>query len=150
MRDAAISAAREYMGFRGLDELTGVSLHYRDVVAIPRTADSGIELHEWFCVYPQVPQESFGGVSAFTFAVQLPSMCANAVGVLSIQSVPSEGEDNTVSRFAVDWHVSSVDEIRDLDDAARWLDVVHVALDNSFEKAFTPRCLALFNPREGE
>lgn len=150
MRDAAVSAAQKYMSFRGLDELTGVSLHYRDVVAIPRTGDCGIELRDWFRVYPEVPEGSFGSMAGFTFAVRLPSMCENAIAVLSIQSVPSVVEDNMAFRFAIDWHISSVDKINGMDDASQWLDAVHEALGSSFKKAFTARCLALFNPKKGE
>jgi uncharacterized protein (TIGR04255 family) len=114
IRDAALSGVRKYMGFRNLDELTRVSLHYRDVVAIPRSDSSGIEFKDWFHVYPEVPKDSFGSVSAFTFAVQLPSMCENAVAIFSIQSLPSIGEEDREFKFSIDWHVSSVDKVEDL------------------------------------
>jgi uncharacterized protein (TIGR04255 family) len=150
MRDAALSAVQKYMSFRNLDELTGVSLHYRDVVAIPKTDTSGIEFKDWFHVFPEVPKHSFGNVSAFTFAVQLPSMCENAIAILSIQSLPSMGEEDREFKFSIDWHVSSVDKVEDLEAARQWLDSAHDALHNSFEKAFTPECLALFEPNEGD
>jgi len=150
MRDAAMVAAEKYMGFRGFDDLATVSLHYLDVVAIPRTTDSGIELPDWLRVYPHVPSDSFGAVSAFKLTLQLPSMCENALAILRIQSVPCAGEDDTVARFAVDWHVSSTVRISTLDDAGRWLDSVHGTLENSFKRAFTAGCLGLFNPEEGE
>jgi uncharacterized protein (TIGR04255 family) len=150
LRDAAVSAAQKYTDFRGFDELAAVSLHYRDIVEIPRRTDPGIELRDWFRVYPEVPEDSFGSMGEFTFAVKLPSMCEDAVAVLSIQSVPLVAEDNPVFRFALDWHVSSADKIDNLDDAKQWLDGAHRALRSSFEKAFTPECLALFGLKEGE
>jgi uncharacterized protein (TIGR04255 family) len=150
LRDSALSAVQKYMNFRNLDELTGVSLHYRDVVAIPRSDSSGIEFADWFCVYPKVPAHSFGRVSAFTFALQLPSMCERAVAVLSIQSLPPVGEEDREFRFSIDWDVSSVDRVGDLESVRQWLDSAHMALRSSFEKAFTTRCLALFEPNEGD
>ena len=150
MRDAAIAAVNKYMVFRGLHELTRVSLHYRDVVQIPKNASSGIEFSEWFQIYPQVPAESFGGASAFTFAVRLPGMCKGATAILSIQNVPSAREDDSEFGFSIDWHVSSTDRIENLKVAREWLDRTHSILRSSFEKAFTSRCLALFEPSEGD
>jgi uncharacterized protein (TIGR04255 family) len=150
MRDAALSAVQKYMSFRNLDELTGVSLHYRDVVTIPTGDSSGIEFRDWFHVYPEVPTSSFGSVSAFTFAVQLPSMCERAVAVISIQSLPSMSEEDRELRFSIDWDVSSVDKVEGLESARQWLDSAHEGLHNSFQKAFTAQCLALFEPSEGE
>lgn len=150
MRDSALSAVQKYMSFRNLDELTGVSLHYRDVVAIARSGSSGIEFSDWFNVYPKVPPDSFGSVAAFTFAVQLPSMCERAVAIFSIQSLPPTGNEDRESRFSIDWDVSSVDRVEDLESVRQWLDSAHQALRGSFEKAFTERCLALFEPSEGD
>ncbi|MGE5294609.1 MAG: TIGR04255 family protein [Solirubrobacterales bacterium] len=150
MLEGAVSAAQKYVDFRGFDELTAVSLHYRDIVEIPKTTDSGIELREWFRVYPEVPEDSFGPMAAFRFAIRLPVMCKDVVTVLSVQSVPLVAEANPAFRFALDWHVSSTDKISSLDNAKQWLDAAHGALRGSFEKAFTQKCLELFGLKEGE
>jgi uncharacterized protein (TIGR04255 family) len=138
------------MAFRNLHELTGVSLHYRDVVAIPRAAGSGIDLEDWFRVCPKVPEASLGGMSAFTFAVQLPSMCEKAISVLSVQNLPATGEGELELKFLIDWQVNSANGIEDLEAAKQWLDRAHDVLDDSFEKAFTPKCLELFEPNQGD
>jgi uncharacterized protein (TIGR04255 family) len=149
MCDAAVAAVGKYMLFRGLNELTRVSLHYRDVVSIPKGAISGIDFSKWFRVYPQIPADSFGGVSAFTFAVHLPAMCEDATAILSVQNLPSPAEDSEF-RFSIDWHANSVHSLESLEAARKWLDRTHSTLRSSFEKAFTSQCLALFEPSEGD
>lgn len=150
MRDAAIHAAEKYMTFRDLHELTGIALHYRDVVAVPRVGNSGIRLSDWFRIYPEVPEDAFGTVSGFRFTVQLPGLCKGARARLSVQSLPPESEDDTLLKFSIDWHVTSADKVKDIADARDWLDPVHESLRNSFDGAFTPACLELFEPDDGE
>jgi uncharacterized protein (TIGR04255 family) len=89
-------------------------------------------------------------MSAFTFAVQLPSMCENAITVLSVQSLPPAGEGELKSKFSIDWQVNSANEIKDLEIAKQWLDRAHDVLDSSFEKALTSKCLELFEPNQGD
>lgn len=152
MADAATEAAGQYMQFRGFNELTHVSLHYRDVVSIPAPNDGkGIRLTDWFRVYPEVPQETLGTVSAFRFDIQLPELCAESDGRLSIRSLPLAGQEETAFKFSIDWHVVSADnKVREIEAARGWLDSAHDALRSSFEKAFTLTCLELFEPVEGD
>jgi uncharacterized protein (TIGR04255 family) len=152
MADAAIEAAAHYMEFRGFDELTNVSLHYRDIVAIPRpNAKEGLRLPDWFRIYPEVPQETLGTMSSFRFDVQVPELCKDADARLSIQSLPCVAQEETDFRFSLDWHVTSADNtIREIEAARGWLDSAHDTLRSSFEKAFTPACLQLFEPLEGD
>jgi uncharacterized protein (TIGR04255 family) len=150
MRDGALEAVAKYMGFRELDELTAIALHYRDIVSVPKAQDSGIKLEDWFQVYPEVSGEAFGRMSAFTFSVQLPEMCTGATAVLRLGSLPLAGEGDSEFRFSIDWHVSSTDRVEDLEAAKQWLDSAHAAFRSSFDKAFTPKCLATFEPDTGE
>ena len=152
MRDAAIKAAKKYMEFREFDEpvVVAVGLHYRDVVSLPRCPGSGIKLEEWFRIYPEVPEGDFGAMSGFKFSVHLPTMCEGANVVLTTQSLPIDPGNDSELRFAIDWHVSSADRIEGVDRARQWLDSVHKGLRSSFDKAFTPECLALFEPSKGE
>ncbi len=150
MRDAAMEAARKYMEFRDLTELIAVELHYRDVVSLPRNSDQGVRIEDWFRVYPHLPENGFGTMSAFKFKVQLPTLCKGANATLSIQNLPLSGEDDSEFKFSVDWHVTSVDKMGDLEKAVQWLDSAHTALRSSFDTAFTPECLALFEPGEGD
>ncbi len=150
MTDTAIKAANQYMGFRGFNELVNVSLHYRDIVSIPRPSDEeGIRLREWFRVYPEVPEDTLGTMSAFRFDVQLAELCQDADARLSIRSLPPVGQEKTDFRFWIDWHVTSTDNrIREIEAARNWLDAAHEALRSSFKKAFTPQCLELFGPEK--
>jgi len=150
MRDAAIHAVEKYMIFRGLEELTNVALHYRDVIAVPHESHSGIRLKDWFRIYPEVPEDPFRRMSGFRFTVQLPELCQGARANLSIQSVPTETQDDALVKFSIDWHVSSADKVKDMIGAKEWLDPVHDSLRNSFGRAFTPQCLELFEPQDGE
>lgn len=152
MAGAAASAAGEYMEFRQFTELTNVSLHYRDIVPIPRPNDrEGIRLPDWFQIYPKVPEDLGTVMSAFRFDVQLTELCKDASARLSIRSLPPIGQHETDFKFWIDWHVTSTDSrIKAIETARGWLDAAHEALRSSFKKAFTPRCLELFGPVEGD
>ncbi len=151
MRDAALEAADKYMGFRDLHEFTSIALHYRDVVAVPRARKSGISLGDWFRIYPEVPEDTFGTMSGFNFTVHLPELCEGARAVVSVQSVPPDSYEVTDYKFSIDWHVISADnKVREIEAARGWLDSAHLALRSTFERAFTPACLQLFEPVEGD
>lgn len=152
MADNAIEAVGQYMEFREFNELENVSLHYRDIVPIPKPDEGeSIRLSDWFRIYPEIPQDTLGKVSAFRFDVQLPELCNDADARLSIQSLPPVEEGETDFKFSIDWHITSADnKVVDLKTARNWLDSAHIALRSSFEKAFTLACLQIFEPVEGD
>ena len=142
----AFEAVEKYMKFRGLDELVGASLHYRDIVSIPKPTKSGIHIEEWFRIFPEVPEDTFGKMSGFKFTVGLSEACRNASVVLGIESLrPIQDSDNEY-RFLMDWHVTPTISIKDLQAAKEWLDASHRDLRDNFDKTFTEKTLDLFEP----
>ena len=143
MRDKALEAVQHYMNFRGLTKLMSVELHYRDIISIPKGKGDLVDLKDYFMVGPEIPEESFGNVSGFNLAVQLPNIYEKGNTILRIQSLPHM-DSGAKYNFAWDWHVSSTEKVDDLEAAEKWLNEAHKDLRSSFESAFTEKCLDLF------
>ena len=146
LQDGAFDALQKYLDFRGLSTLVGVSLHYRDIVAIPKGEDGTIKLEDYFAVYPCLPDGLFGAMSRFRIVIQLQEACKGGNVTLSIQSLPGFVPSEDKGRFAMDWHVSSNQETRDMDSAREWLAEAHSHLMSVFECAFTSQGLNIFEP----
>ena len=146
MRDQAIDALNKYMDFRGLKNLSSVSLHYRDIISIPKSNNSLIELEDFFKIHPELPTARFGVVSGFNFSVKLDETCEKATTTLTLQSLPLKDPSDDNFKFAMDWHVTSVEKFDDLSFAIKWLNKAHDDLKSGFESAFTEKCLAVFEP----
>jgi uncharacterized protein (TIGR04255 family) len=146
LRDGAFIALENYANFRGLNELASVSLHYLDIVGIPTSADCKIKLEEYFTVYPELPDEKFGGISGFGVGIGLPNICKNASTTLTIQALGQVGPPYDKCRFAMDWHVTSKGGTHDKTVAREWLDLAHRDIRGAFDAAFTKRGLELFEP----
>jgi len=146
LRDGAFDALQKYLDFRSLNTLVGVSLHYLDIVAIPKGNDGKIKLEDYFAVYPHLPDGSFGVMSGFQVVMQLPKACKSGNMTLSIQSLPAFGPSEDKGRFAMYWHVCSNQETYDMDSALKWLGEAHSDIGCAFERAFTQKGLYLFEP----
>jgi len=146
LRDSAFDGLQKYLHFRSLNTLVGVSLHYLDIVAIPKGKDGKIKLEDYFTVYPHLPDGSFGAMSGFRVVMQLPETCKGGNMTLSIQSLPAFGPSEDKGRFAMDWHVCSNQGTFDTDSALKWLVEAHSDLSTAFECAFTQKGLYLFEP----
>lgn len=146
LQDGASDALQKYLSFRGLSTLVSVSVHYRDIVAIPKGKDGKIKLEDYFAVYPHLPNGSFGAMSWFRVVMQLPEACKGGNMTLSIQSLPAFGPSEDKGRFAMDWHVCSNQGIYDIDSALKWLVEAHSDISTAFERAFTQKGLCLFEP----
>ena len=149
LRDGAFVALENYSNYRALSTLASVSLHYLDIMAIPREADAKIRLEDYFTVYPSLPDERFGSISGFGVVMDLPKLCKDAGSALSIRTLPPVGPEDDKARFAMDWHVTSKGGIGDWNSAREWLDITHRDLRGAFEAAFTKDGLKLFEPCEG-
>ena len=146
MRDQAVGALKKYMDFRGLYNLSNVSLHYRDIISIPKDREDRIDLKDFFRVYPEMPEETFSIISAFNFSTQLEEFCEKATTTLTLQSLPLKDLSEGNFKFAMDWHITSVEKFEDLNHAIEWLDTSHKNLRDGFESVFTKKCLAIFEP----
>ena len=146
MKDNASDALQKYLDFRGLSTLVSVSLHYLDIVAIPKGKDGKIKLEEYFTIYPHLPDGPFGAMSGFRIVMQLPEACKGSNVTLSIQSLPAFASSKDKGGFAIDWHVSSSQGTYNIGSACKWLDEAHSGLRGLFEAAFTRQGLNLFEP----
>lgn len=146
LQDGAFDALQKYLDFRGLSTLVGVSLHYLDIVAIPKGEDGKIKLEDYFTVYPHLPDGSFGAMSGFRIIMQLPETCKGGNVTLSIQTLPSFDPSEDKGRFAMDWHVSCNQGMYDINSVRKWLAEARNDLDGVFKSAFTQRGLDLFEP----
>jgi uncharacterized protein (TIGR04255 family) len=146
LRDSAFDALQKYLDFRTLNTLVGVSLHYLDIVAIPKGKDGKIKLEDYFTVYPHLPDGAFGAISGFRVAMQLPQACKGGNMTLSIQSLPAFGPSEDKGRFSIDWHVTSDGKTHDVDSARQWLEQAHKDLRGVFVAGFTEQGFAIFEP----
>jgi uncharacterized protein (TIGR04255 family) len=143
-RDQAFDALAKYMAFRQLSKLRTVALHYRDMVQIPKGSTNIIQLDDYFTICPKVPEEKFGAINQFRFAMELMDFCEQSRIILSMQSVPSQTSPETHYRFVMDWHLIPKQEITDVDSGRKWLDEAHGINYNAFIAAFTEKGFALF------
>ena len=146
MRDRALVALEKYMDCRDLYDLSSVSLHYKDIISIPRNNNNLIDLKDFFKIHPELPTEHFGVLSGFNFSVKLDETCEKATTTLTLQSLPLKDPSDDNFKFAMDWHVTSVENFDDLSSAIKWLNKAHDDLKSGFESAFTEKCLAIFEP----
>jgi len=146
MRDRAIDALNKYMDFRDLHKLSSVSLHYRDIISIPKGENNLIELKDFFKVHPELPKEHFGALSGFSLSAQLGEIGEKAITNLTLHSLPQKDPSDDNAKFIMDWHVTSIEKFDNLDFAVKWLNKAHKDLKDGFESAFTEKCLNLFEP----
>lgn len=149
--DKAIDALGRFITFRGLNGITGTSLHYRDLIVIPpKENEDGISLDKYFRISPRIPTEDFGSMSSFNVSFELPDICEDCVANLTLQTTRSriKSEDNCF-RFMMDWHLRSTCLFEKLDQTVSWLNNAHQSLHTRFKNSFTEEGLKLFEP-EGE
>ena len=125
MRDRVLEEVQKYIDFRGLDDIATVSLHYRNIISIPRDGKERIDLKEFFHVYTEMPERPFGVVSGFNFSVKLDEACEKATTTLTLQSLQLKDPSDDSFKFAMDWHVTSTEKIDGLNFAKKWLNKAH-------------------------
>lgn len=128
--------------------IRNATLHYLDIIDIPRPETGKIELGDYFRVSIDLPEEPFGPTAGFAHQFQV--MCPVDAGplFLQLQAIPSPPDSN-VFRFRMEWHKQS-SNVNTLDSSQVWarMDVAHEYMRQCFRAALTERTLELFEPVE--
>lgn len=151
LRLKAMDVLRRFVAFRGLKGITGVALHYRDLIVIPpEEPEGGLCLEKYFRISPRIPDDVFGSLSSFNVSFELPDICEDGIANLSLQTTRSrkEHKDNSFM-FMMDWHFKSTCFFENIDQIVLWLNNAHQSLHTRFHNSFTQEGLNLFEP-EGE
>lgn len=147
-RDESLKLLSRYVEFIKREHIIGIrpAIHYRDLVTLP-TADGKLAIEEYLRVYPKVPNE-FGEIAHFGIELFLSGLSNAGLTRLSVVPMP-DPERQGLADFQLDWHVEinpkqtlqpEQNEIKD------WLDKAQADVGDAFERIFTPKAWALFEP----
>ncbi len=146
VREAAQPKLDEYVRVFQPTQIRHATLHYLDIIDIPRPASGKVNLSDYFPQAVDLPEVPFGPITALNHQFQV--MCPVDEGPLffRLQNLPSPPEQN-VFRFRLEWHKQSVD-VNTLDLAQVWqrMDVAHDYMWDCFNAALSPSTLNLFEP----
>jgi len=144
MLNKALEVLESYSNYRSVEKLLSSQLHYRDIIPIP-TKEGKIKLEDYFTIYPQT-EHSFGEYSHLRLELLLPDSCKDGFTYFTLISMP--GNDDTIIKFQMDWHVRPHDSyIMSFEEAKDWLDKVHSELRRRFEEALTDKTKAIFGSK---
>lgn len=132
-------------------EPTGVrsaTIHYLDIIEIPRAEDREIILTDYFIPAFDVPDSPFGTMIAFSFQSIMDCPVDKGPLSLQLQAIPTP-PTSAVFRFRMEWHKECV-EVKTLDLTQMWarMDIAHKYIRDCFLAACTTRTLELFEPFE--
>lgn len=139
----------EYLRCCCPESLTGLALHYVDVIEIPIDGQP-VRLEDYFEPAIGYPAGAFGVVSSFL--VSCTAHPDNAEGPLQIRfaSEPTDPELQLL-RYQIDWHLSRQKGLSlEVDEVRRSLTAMHDCLIDYFQKSFTAKGWELFEPLETE
>ena len=126
--------------------IRNATLHYLEVIDIPRPESGKIELGDYFRASIDLPEEPFGPTAGFAHQFQV--MCPVDLGPLfvQLQAIPSPPDSN-VFRFRMEWHKQS-SNVNTLDSTQVWtrMDIAHEYMRKCFRAALTERTIELFQP----
>lgn len=122
------------------------TLHYLDIVDIPRPPSGKIDLKDYFEASIDLPEVPFGPITSFTHRFEVN--CPDDLGplLLQMQTISSPPQSN-VFRVRMDWH-KQCSAVNTLDFSKVWsrMDVAHGYMRQCFRASFTQRTLELFEP----
>ncbi|MBS0210426.1 MAG: TIGR04255 family protein [Planctomycetes bacterium] len=126
--------------------IRNATLHYLDIIDIPRPESGEIDLPDYFVASIDLPEEPFGQIGGFAHRFQMACPVDPGPLLLQLQAIPSPPESN-VFRFRMDWHKQSA-AVNTLDLSQVWsrMDVAHDYMRRCFLASFTQRTLELFDP----
>lgn len=150
LRSEALDAYDKYIECLKPSALQSVSLNYRDLVVIPLDEKNKVKLDDYFKVLPKVPEDTYGDISDFMIALDMPKVCKSGLTHLIIRTQPSPPNANhPVSNacFTLDWDLNPHKPIESLDKriVTDWLDQAHDDLFKAFLATFTRKGLNLFD-----
>lgn len=144
--EEAILFCQEYINLFGPLHIRPV-LNYRDNITIP-FIERKIQPKDYFEIYPEVPENTFGDITDFSLSLILPTTCENGVTSFSVRTQPIVStEPNSKLPFIIDWYVQSAKSFtcEDLNDCDLWLKSAHEGINKAFESCLTDKCRLLFD-----
>ena len=148
VREAAQSKLEDYARIFQPSQIRNATLHYLDVIEIPRPVGGKLDLKDYIIPSADLPEDPFGPISGLTYQFQLICPVDRGPLFLQLQAMPSSPENNAF-RFRMEWHKQSSD-VNTLDFAQVWarMDIAHEYMRRCFLASFTQRTLDLFEPIE--
>jgi len=144
MRPQADSVLRSYIEFFKPAYVASASLHYRDIVMIPREGRDEIDPNQYFNISLAAPREPLGPMTGMQINLAFAGVNSGDRLDLQIENQPPDLE-NELFKFRFDWGYQCGD-LHSLEpgDALEALDRAHNHLWNSFRSIFTEKCWKLF------
>ncbi len=146
VREAAEPKLEEYVRVFLPSRIRHATLHYLDIIEIPRPITGTLNLKDYFPQAVDLPEVPFGPLAALNHQFQV--MCPIDDGPLffRLQNLPSPPEQN-VFRFRMEWHKQSADvNTLDLPQVWKRMDVAHDYMWDCFNAALSPATIDLFEP----
>lgn len=150
VREAAEPRLEAYVRLFQPSRIRNATLHYLDIIDIPKPDCGKVNLRDFFPQAPDLPEEPFGPIMAVTHQFQV--MCPVDEGPLffRLQNLPSPPEQNSF-RFRLEWHKQSVDvNTLDLEVVWRRMNASHDYMRACFDAALSAATLELFEPEREE
>lgn len=146
VRDEMQKKLEDYARIFQPSRIRDATLHYLDIIEIPRPESGKIDLPDYFLPSIDLPEEPFGPISGFANRFQMVCPVDPGPLHLQLQAIPSPPESN-VFRFLMDWHKQS-SAVNTLELSQVWsrMDVAHNYMRQCFLASFTQRTLDLFEP----
>lgn len=146
VRDEMQRKLEDYARIFQPSRIRDATLHYLDIIDIPRPENGRIDLPDYFMATIDLPEEPFGPIAGFAHWFQMECPVDPGPLLLQLQAIPSPPESN-VFRFRMDWH-KQCSAVNTLDLSQVWsrMDVAHDYMRQCFLASFTHRTLALFEP----
>lgn len=146
VRDEAQQKLDDYTRVFQPSRVRNATLHYLDIIDIPRPKDDKLNLADYFITSTDLPEQPFGNIAALSYQFQIICPVDPGPLLLQLQSIPAKPDAN-VFRFRMEWHKQS-SSVNTLDSTEIWrrLDIAHEYMTECFLAALMPRTLDLFLP----
>lgn len=146
VRDEMQRKLEDYARFFQPSRIRDATLHYLDIIDIPRPESGKIFLPDYFVPSIDLPEEPFGPIDGFEHRFQMVCPVDQGPLLLQLQAIPSPAENNFF-RFQMDWH-KQCSAVNTLELSQVWsrMDVAHDYMRQCFLSSFTRRTLELFEP----
>ncbi len=148
-RDESLQLLSRYVEFVQRERIIGIrpAIHYRDLVSLP-TVDGKLVIEDYLHIYPKVPG-AFGEIAHFGIELFLTGLSSMGLTRLSIVPMPAPDRQG-LADFRLDWHIeiNSSQSLKPEQNTVRdWLDKAQNDVVVAFEKIFTPKAWAMFEPQ---
>jgi uncharacterized protein (TIGR04255 family) len=145
LKSTALEGFAKYVNFFSPQSCNEASLHYINVIEIPKKP--GTKIEEFLALCPHVPNQNFGPVKLFMVALSMVASDPNDALQANLTREPDDNERN-VFRLRLEWD-AKIQNIGTLDatELSGRLDRVHEQVLTCFKSCFTDTGWQMFEPR---